>query len=83
MKTSIARGLTGAGIMGTTCAMGLSLIGWLGIVASSGHLCPASLSAARCRDAADRSAGLAINGFLVGGLASTLFAAGKIVDPEA
>ena len=83
MKSSIARGLTGAGIIGTTCAMGLSLIGWLGIVASSGHLCPASVSAARCRDAADKSAGLAINGFLAAGIASTMFVAGKIVDPEA
>ena len=83
MKTSIARGLTGAGIIGGTCAAALSLIGWLGIVASSGHICPASVGAVRCRDAASHSAMLAVYGLTAAGAAGLLVAAGRVVDPEA
>ena len=79
----IARALTGAGLGASGVAAFVSLFGILGVIATTGALCPESIGPARCNAAASKAANLAALSFVACGVASGVAVAGRVIDPEA
>ena len=79
----IARALSSAGIGVTGVAAFVSLFGILGVIATTGTLCPESVAPARCRAAGSKAADLAALSFVACGVASCVALAGRALDPEA
>ena len=82
-RLSIARALSASGVMGATVATVASLAGVVGVIVTTPALCPDSVSPARCSAAGSKAALIGAYGLTAAGLASCLFVAGRLVDPEA
>ena len=82
-RITIARALTGAGLGASGVAAFVSLFGILGVIATTGALCPESIGPARCSAAASKAANLAALSFVACGVASGVAVAGRALDPEA
>jgi hypothetical protein len=79
----IARALTGAGLGATGVAAFVSLLGIVGVIATTSALCPESIGPARCGAAGSKAANLAALSFVAAGVASAVAVAGQAIDPEA
>ena len=79
----IARALSGAGVVGATVATVAALGGVIGVIVTTPTFCPDSISPARCSAAGSKAALIGAYGLTAAGLASCLFVAGRLVDPEA
>ena len=82
-RLSIARTLTGAGLGASGVAAFVSLFAILGVIATTGTLCPKSVGAARCRAAGSKAADLAALSFVACGVGSCVAVAGRALHPEA
>ena len=80
---SIARALTGAGVMAGTIGTVTGLAGIVGVIVTTPAFCPESIAPASCRTAASKAAGLAMQGLLTAGVGGLLVAGSRVIDPEA
>ena len=79
----IARALSASGIVGATVSTVCGLAGVVGVIVTTPALCPESVSPARCSAAGSKAALIGAYGLTSAGLASCLFVAGRLVEPEA
>jgi len=69
--------------MGTTAATICGLAGVVGVISTTPTFCPDSVGPARCSAAGSKAAMVGAYGLTAAGLASCLFVAGRVLDPEA
>ena len=69
--------------MGSTVATICGLAGVVGVISTTPAFCPESVGPARCRAAGSKAAMVGAYGLTAAGLASCLFVAGRVLDPEA